>query len=148
MANFIYNKGAEELAKALTDLDGSDLRMLLVQDTYTPNKDHLWVDDGTADDPKSHEVSVASYARQTLAGEAVTRDDANDFAYLDATDPVFATLEAGQTIGGAILFRHTGDDTTAPLIGFYDFSQATNGGDITIQFATPANGGALKLVSG
>src|SRR3989304_1645633 len=124
MANFIYNKGAEELAKALTDLDGSDLRMLLVQDTYTPNKDHLWVDDGTADDPKSHEVSVASYARQTLAGEAVTRDDANDFAYLDATDPVFASHVFGNIVKYVDCQRTVADYFVTTFLCFYDFSQA------------------------
>lgn len=148
MANLVYNKGLEELAKALTDLDGSDLRVLLVQSTYTANKDHLFVDDGSANDPQSHELSVSGYARQALANEAVTRDDTNDFAYMDADDTVFTGLAAGQTIGGAIVFRHTGVDTTAPLIAFYDLPDTpTNGGNITLQWATPANGGVLKLAS-
>jgi hypothetical protein len=148
MANLVYNKGLEELGKALTDLDASDLRMLLVQSTYTANKDHLTVDDGTANDPASHEVSVSGYGRQALANKVVTRDDTNDFAYLDADDVVFVTLATGQTVGGAVLFRHTGADGTAVLIGFYDLADTpTNGGNITVQFNTPANGGALKLES-
>ena len=149
MANFVYNKGAEELAKALTDLDGSDLRVLLVKTTYTPNKDHLFVDDGTANDPASHEITVSGYARQALTGKAVTRDDTNDFAYLDADDLVFAAMAAGETVGGAVLFRHTGTDTTAPLIAFYDLADtATNGSDINVDWNAPAGGGVLKLASG
>lgn len=149
MANAVYNKGLEELGKALTDLDGSDLRVLLVQSSYTFNADHLFVDNGDANDPQSHEVSVSGYSRQTLANKVVTRDDANDFTYLDADDAVYTALVAGQTIGGAILFRHTGTDTTAPLIAFYDLvDTATNGGNVTVQWATPANGGVLKLRSG
>jgi hypothetical protein len=146
MANGVYNKGLEELAQALTDLQGADLRLMLVKSTYTFNKDHLTVDDGSANDPLSHEITVSGYARQALANEAVTRDDTNDFAYLDADDVVFTALAAGETIGGAVLFRHTGTDTTAPLIAFYDLvDTATNGGNVTVQWNTPANGGVLKL---
>lgn len=148
MADLVYNKGLEEIAKALSDLDGSDLRVMLVKSTYTPSKDHLFVDDGTVDDPASHEISVAGYSRQALASKAVTRDDANDMAYLDADDPAFGSLVAGQTIGGMVLFRHTGVDTTAPLIAFYDLADTpTNGSPISVAFAAPASGGALKLES-
>lgn len=146
MANLVYNAGLEELGKATTDLDSADLRVLLVKTTYTANKDHLLVDDGSANDPASHEIAVAGYARQALANKAVTRDDTNDFAYLDADDVVFTSLTTGETIGGAILYRHTGADGTSPLIAFYDVADTpTNGGNVTIQWATPANGGVLKL---
>ncbi len=149
MANGVYNKGLEELGKAATDLDASDLRLMLVLSTYVFNPDHLFVDNGDANDPQSHEVSVSGYARQTLANKTVTRDDTNDFSYLDADDVVYTALVAGQTIGGAVLFRHTGTDTTAPLIAFYDLvDTATNGGNVTIQWNTPANGGVIKLKQG
>lgn len=148
MANLVYNKGLEELGKALTDLDAADLRVMLVKSSYTVNKDHLFIDDGSANDPLSHELAVAGYARAALANEAVTRDDTNDFAYLDADDVAFGALATGETIGGAVLFRQTGVDTTAPLIAFYDLTDTpTNGAAITLQFATPANGGVLKLAS-
>ena len=77
----------------------------------------------------------------------MTRDDTNDFAYLDATDQAFSALAAGQTVGGAILFRDAGGaDSANPLIAFYDLTDTpTNGGDITVQWATPGNGGVLKL---
>ncbi len=147
MANGVYNKGKEEIAKATTDLDGSDLEVMLVNSTYTFDADHLFVDNGGASDPIDKEISVAGYSRQNLGTKTVTRDDTNDFAYLDGDDTVFTALAAGQTIGGAILFRNTGGaDTTNPLIAFYDLTDtATNGGNVTIQWATPANGGVLKL---
>lgn len=152
MANLVYNKGLEELAKALTDLDNSDLRLLLVKDTYVANKDHLFIDDGSPDDPLSHEITVTGYARQALANKAVTRDDAGDFAYLDADDVVFAGLSgSSQTCHGAVLYRHTGVDTMAPLIAFFDLTDTAIGGSVTsftVQWATPATGGVLKLASG
>jgi hypothetical protein len=149
MANLVYNKGLEEIAKALTDLDGSTLKVMLVDATYAANKDHLFVDDGTANDPQSHEISVAGYARQTLANKVVTRDDTNDMAYLDGDDVVFSALATGQTIGGAVLLRDAGGaDTANPLIAFYDLTDTpTNGGSATVQWNTPANGAVLKLVS-
>ncbi len=54
-------------------------------------------------------------------------------------------LAAGETITWAGLFRSTGVDTTSPVYAAYDVTDtATNGGDVTIQFNTPANGAALK----
>lgn len=146
MANGVYNKGKAQIANGGTDLDTSDLRLMLVNSGYTFNPDHNFIDNAGAGDPIDQEISVSGYSRQTLANKVVTQDDTNDFAYLDADDVVFTALAAGQTIGGAILFRHTGTDTTAPVIAFYDLvDTATNGGNVTIQWATPANGGVLKL---
>lgn len=146
MANLVYNRGKEAIAKGEIDLDTSDLRVMLVKSTYVENADHLTVDDGSANDPASHEITVAGYARGALAGKVVTRDDTNDFAYLDGTDQLFAALAAGETIGGAVLYRHSGVDSGNILLSYYDLANTpTNGGDVTVQWATPANGGVLKL---
>jgi hypothetical protein len=57
-------------------------------------------------------------------------------------------MAAGETIGGLVLFRHTGTDSTAPLIAFYDLVDiATSVGTLTVVWATPANGGVLKGAS-
>jgi hypothetical protein len=137
MADFVTNKGKYELFTGDANLDAADLRVALIK-TAAPTVDTNFMDEIT-------EVTVAGYSRQTLASETVTEDDTNDFAYLDATDPVFSTLTAGETVIGMVLFRHTGADGTAPVYAFYDLTDTpTNGGDITVQFATPGNGGALK----
>ena len=137
MADLVTNKCKYELFTGDANLDAADLRMALIK-TTPPTADTNFMDGIT-------EVTVSGYARQTLTGETVTEDDTNDFAYLDATDPVWTALAAGETIIGAVLFRHTGADATAPVYAFYDFTDTpTNGGDVTMQFATPANGGALK----
>lgn len=139
MANLVTNKCKYELFTGDANLDASDLRVLLLQ-TTAPTVDTNFVSDIVA-----NEITVGGYARQALSGETVTEDDTNDFAYLDATDPVFTALLAGETIIGAVLFRHTGSDATAPVYAFYDTTDTpTNGGDVTIQFAAPASGGALK----
>jgi hypothetical protein len=99
VANGTYNKGKAQIANGGIDLDTSDLRVLLVKSSYTFNPDHNFVDNGDANDPQSHEVTVSGYARQTLANKTVTQDDTNDFAYFDADDAVFTGLAVGETIG-------------------------------------------------
>lgn len=142
MANLIYNRGIYEVMN-LGALATADLRLLLVTSAYTADKDHNFVADVVAS-----ELTVGGYARQTLANKTLTEDDTNDFAYLDADDVLFSSLVAGETIGGAILFRHTGADATAPVIAFYDLTNTpTNGGNFTVQWNTPANGGVLKGVA-
>ena len=141
MANSVTNKCKFELATGDANLDAADMRCLLLTTAGAPTADTNFVNDIVA-----NEVSVGGYARQTLTGETVTEDDTNDFAYLDANDATFTALVAGQTIGWAILFRHTGSDATAPVYGNYDVTDTpTNGSDVTIVWATPANGGLLKL---
>ena len=141
MANGVYNKGLYELAAALTDLDAADLRVLLVNGGYTFSKAHNFVADVVA-----NEITAAGYARQALTGKTVTEDDTNNRAYLDADDPVFPAMAAGETIGGAVVFRHTGSDATAPLLFFIDVADvATAGTAFTLTFATGASGGVAYL---
>lgn len=140
MANLITNKFKFEAFTGDANLDAADLRCLLLTTAGAPTADTNFVSDIVA-----NEVSVGGYARQTLTGETVTEDDTNDFAYLDANDALFAALATGQTIGWAVVFRHTGADATAPVYACYDVTDTpTNGGDVTIQWNTPANGGVIK----
>ena len=137
MADLVTNKGKFELFTGDANLDAADLRVCLVK-TTAPTAD-------TNTRSEVTELTVAGYAPQALTGETVTEDDTNDFAYLDATDPVFTGLAAGETVIGACLYRHVTGASDSPVYAFYDLTDTpTNGGDITVQFATPANGGALK----
>lgn len=140
MANVVTNKFKYEVMIGDANLDASDLRVLLLTSAGTITADTNFVSDIVA-----NELSVVGYARQALANETVTEDDANDFAYLDADDAAFGALSAGETIGWAALFRHTGADATAPVYAGYDVTDTpTNGSTITIQWAAPASGGVLK----
>lgn len=111
MAALFYNTGLSELVTL--DPATADLRVLIVRETYTPNKDHALIDDGTANDPKGHELSVSGYSRQALANKAKAVDNTNDQVTLTADDVIFGTPAAGQTIAGLVVYRHTGDDTTS-----------------------------------
>ena len=137
MADLVTNKGKYECFTGDANLDAADLRYGLIK-TAAPTADTNFRSDVT-------ELTVAGYALQTLAGETVTEDDTNDFAYLDATDPVFTGLAAGETIIFGFLYRHVTVAADSPVYACHDVTDtATNGGNVTIQFATPANGGVLK----
>src|SRR3990172_869167 len=105
MADLVTNKCKYELFTGDANLDAADLRMLLLK-SNAPT-----VDTNVVNDIVAGELTVGGYVRKTLAGETVTEDDTNDFAYLDATDPVWAALESGQTITWGLLFRFITDDT-------------------------------------
>lgn len=149
MANGSFNAGKRYgLDDLLAYASGSpaQLILMLVKDTYVFDADQDFIDDGTADDAVSHEITVSGYTRQALATVTVTIDDTNDVAYLDADDVVFAGLAAGQTIGGAVLFLDLGADGASVPIAFYDLEDTgTDGTDVTITWNTPANGGVLKV---
>lgn len=141
MPDLVTNKCKFELFTGDANLDAADLRVLLLK-TSAPTPDTNFVSDLV---PATNEISVAGYARQALVGETVTEDDTNDFAYLDATDPVFTSLASGETIIWAILFRFVTIDGDSPVYAGYDVTDtATNGGNVTLQFAAPSAGAALK----
>ncbi|MCL4764528.1 MAG: hypothetical protein KJ018_22570, partial [Burkholderiales bacterium] len=133
MANLVTNKLKYELMTGDANLDAADLRVLLLTTTGSVTPDTNVVNDIVA-----NELAVSGYARQAIAGETVTEDDANDFAYLDATDATFSALATGATIGWAALLRQVTNDTDSPVYAGYDVTDTpTNGSDQVIQWATP-----------
>ena len=83
-----------------------------------------------------NEVTVAGYARQALAGEAISTNDTDDRVEYDATDVAFGALTAGETISAAVIFDQAGGaDSARVLIAYLDVSDvATNGGAVTLRF--------------
>lgn len=131
---------------------------MLVTTAYTANMDHDTIDDGTTSDPKGYEISVAGYARQTLADIAVFADEANEFAAVDASNVTYTSLVAGQTIGGQVIYLYstsstggggaaTTGDTGQVLLCYEDFTSGipTNGGNIVVTFAATSDGGVIKF---
>ena len=114
MANIIYTKFFEQIANGGLDFDaaGTVVRSLLERSTstYSPNKDHDFVGDLAS----LVEITVASYARQTVASKAVNIDDANDRVELDFNDLAFGNLETGQTVLSLIFYRQTGGSDATP----------------------------------
>jgi len=153
MPNLVYNRG--KFMTGQINLAGTsfELQLMLVTTQFTSDDGSNLVDDGTTTDPKGYEIAVGGYARQNLASRALFEDDTNDFAGLDAADVTFAALAAGATVGWAVLYRYstsggTTSDTGQDLLAAYDITDTpTNGGDITIQWASTSAGGVIKLGS-
>lgn len=140
MANGVYNKGKYLFASGGITTS-TDLRTLLVNSSYSFADTHNFVSDVS-----SSEISVSGYARYDHSSVTITEDDTNDFAYLDLDDATFTSLAAGQTIGGAVLYKYNAADSSAEVIAFYDVTDTpTNGGDVTIQWAAAGSGAVLKL---
>jgi hypothetical protein len=149
VANLVYNKGKFIAAGFPLAATSEVVSIMLVTTDYTANQDHNTVDDGTTADPKSYEIGVGGYARQNLANKVRFEDDTNDFAGLDADNVTFASLVAGATIGAAVAFRYSSSGTTSDtgqeLLSYYEVTATpTNGGDITIAWASTSAGGFLK----
>lgn len=153
MANLVFNRGKLLTGQINLAATSFDLNLMLISTGWTSNDNLNLVDDGTTADPASYEIGVSGYTRKSLSSRALFQDDTNDFAGLDAADVTFSALGAGSTIGWAILYRYsssggTTSDTGQDLIAAYDIADtATNGGDITIQWASTSAGGVLKLGS-
>lgn len=90
------------------------IRMLLFRDTdaYSPNPDDVflsaWSGGGGV------EISVASYARQTLGTTARTVDNTNNWIKYGSANVAFGTLESGQNVGGYIIYKQVGGDDSTP----------------------------------
>ncbi len=138
MANFAYNEAKRALAEAETDYGtgGGTFRVMLnMTATTVDTEDDVNTISGFTN---LDEYDGASYARQTLAGQVVNEDVANNRAEFDATDAVFSTLGVGATNAeNALVFRFVTTDADSVPQAYIDtggFPFAGNGGDVTLQW--------------
>ena len=131
MANIVYTYGLGELLNGGIDMDTDTIKMMLVDASYTPDKDHDFVDDASA-----NEISVDGYARQALGSRTVTVNTTDDRAEFDAANVAFGALATGETIAGAIIFEDRGGaDSANPMILYMDLTNTpTNGSTVTVEF--------------
>jgi hypothetical protein len=146
MANVFMNEGAESIIDRNIDLIADTIKIMLVKAGYVADPDNQFIDEGGANDPVDHRV--AGTTDQTLANKVIGKDLTGNFTYLDADDVTFVGVPAGAAGTQAVAYKSTGVDTTSKILAVHDIPDVTpNGGDITIQWATPANGGVLKLAA-
>lgn len=147
-----YNRGKLLIGQLNLAATSVDFQAMLVTTGYTFDPDHNTVDDGTTDDPKSYEIGVSGYARQSLANKSLFEDDTLEFVGLDADNLTFSSLGAGATIGGVVLHRYstaaTTSDTGQDLFCYSSVTATpTNGGDIGITWPSTSDGAVLKIAS-
>lgn len=142
MASAVHQKAKLDNASQALNLTTVGLKAMLVDDTYVDDPTRDFVDDGTADDPLSHEIAATGYAggfagagRKALAGVALNRNDGTGKVELKSTGCSWSTLGGAQnaTIGGVIIYAPGASDADSRIVAFDDLTGAvnTNGGDIT-----------------
>jgi hypothetical protein len=128
MANVTFNKGMEQIATKNVDFSSDDIRMLLLTSSASPDPDDDYVSDISGD-----EVSVTGYSRQALTSQAVTINDTDDRAEVEANKVTFSSLAIGETIGWAVLYVYNAADASALLLSAFDVGGVdTNGDDFEV----------------
>ncbi len=137
MANFVYTKACAELLKGNIDFDApDDIRVILVMTNTTTDteEDKTFIDQFTTLD----EMDGANYARQVIANEAVSQDDANDRGAIDGDDVTFANLGVGtRDVQAAVVYKHVTNDADSFALAFIDtggFPFSASGSDVVIQW--------------
>lgn len=147
MASITTNRGRKLILDGTVDLLTDTLKVMLVNGSYTPNKDHNF-----ASSLNTYELTGTGYVggyggsgRKTLASKTVTQDDTNDVAVFDAGDITWTAINAG-TAAYAAIIKEVTNDAASPVLAVIDLSPdvVTNGGDLTIQWGA---GGILSFAS-
>jgi hypothetical protein len=137
MSRLIYPEGFRKV-----NFTSDTIRVLLERSTstYTPNIDHDFLDDFTGG--SGVEITVASYARQSLASKAIAYDSTKNQVEYDAADVAFGNLESGQTVKSIIVYRQIGGDDTTPA---NDDLLLYDDGKIDVVLAATVSGGATSV---
>jgi hypothetical protein len=121
MANVYYTRGINAVHENWTT---GVFRVALVRSTsaYTPDKDHDYLSEFASGE--GVEISVASYARQTVANATKTIQDASDRTVYSCDTVSFGELESGQTVQALLVYQQVGGDATTPetdiLVAYID----------------------------
>lgn len=97
------------------------IQALLLDDTLLPDIDS----DEFVADISANEIAGGGYARKTLANKSTTVDNANNRSEFDA-DNIDWSADSFTGARYLVFFKDTGNDATAPLIGYYDFGSNRN----------------------
>jgi hypothetical protein len=128
-------------ASPALNLLSDTIKVMLVSPSYTPDKDHDFVDSITGGSSKEltgtgYVAGFGGSGRKTLASKTVTKDNTNDIAFFDAADVTWTGINAG-TVGFVAVIKEVTTDADSPLLAVIDISPdvVTNGSDYTEQWA-------------
>ena len=125
MANALANSFRLALLNADIDPLADNIKVVLVDNTYTYSAAHDNLDD------------VGAGARIATSGNLATKTGTD--GYFNSDDVVFSALPSGDTIVGLWVYKDSGAEATSKLMAWYDtnaaaaaISVATNDGDVTV----------------
>jgi len=127
-----YNNATKDILDGTIDLDTDTIKVSLHASTYTPAATHDFFSDLT------NEVTGSNYTAggATLGSTAITTVTTND-AMFDAADATWSAHATGfSTARYAVIYKSTGTASTAPLVGYIDFTtdQDNVNNDLTIKW--------------
>lgn len=151
MANFMFNTAAHEIHNGTLDLAGEvtagKLKVMLVNNTYSPDRDHDFVADVVAG-----EIVATGYTgghggagRKAVANAAFSLDKANDRSEFDTDNPAAWNPLGGAAnddVEGIIVIQEKTSDADSRVIYFID----TVAGFPTLPFTT--TGGQFGVTVG
>jgi hypothetical protein len=128
MASALYPSFKQSLLTAGIDVENDDLRVVLLDASYTYSAAHDFLDDITG----SYRVATSD----ALASKTITA------GVFDAADKTITSV-TGNEVVALVVYQHTGTESTSQLVVYVDgFSSVTpNGGNITVQW----DSGAAKI---
>lgn len=142
MAHWLTNRGKLLIAQGdWDDAAGSDYLVGLLNgasvpaamDTEAEVQDLNFVSDLLGLSGVS-ELSVSGYSRSALTRSAVSEDDGNNRAVLDASDLTFSSLALGGNIFGGFIYKTGASDAARALFSVFTLASVipTNGSDFTL----------------
>lgn len=139
---FWYGLGLKAAFNKEVDWVDDTVRVMLVENTYTPDQDaHDYIDDVRAD-----EASGTGYTEDgaEIGSRTLTYTGATNILKLDGADTSWASSEI--TARYAVIYVDTGTDSTSPLLGYVDFGEdvTSSGGTFLI---TWSGDGILKITA-
>lgn len=134
MASFVTNRGARDLSVETSgtqiDWSADTIKARLVPSSVAPTKDDT-----------SMTGLTAIGTDQTLGSKTFIEDTTNDRIVYDAADPTFPAVAGGSTVGWCVVYKFVTNDAGSTPIFVIDLTDTpTNGGDITVQFASTGIG--------
>lgn len=131
--SFLTNNGLSLINKDYWE--NTALTVVLLQDSYTPDKDHDFLDDIEGD-----EVDATGYVRTTLAGKSATVDNVFDWLNYTATNTGFGALggATNNTISYAAIVELKGGASSAdPVVAIIKKANVTTPAAYTAVWNSP-----------
>lgn len=144
MAAGAYSRGVLNILNGTIDLDTTALKFMLVDNTYTYDADHDFVNDLVEITATNYTAGFAGAGRKA-ATVTLTEQTASNRVVTIFSNLTWSSLGGGtnDTVQAGVLIREITNDAASIPIVFLDFTGGnvtTNGSDFTISFdATNGN---------
>jgi hypothetical protein len=107
VSNKLYPSALDGIGTSLINLVSDDIRMMLVDSGYVYSDAHVFLSDG----PAAHILGTVT----ALSGKTLTSG-----VWAASSPVVFVAPPDGFTVNAVVIYKHTGVNTTARLIAYFD----------------------------